>query len=98
MEIGPYARNCASCQPASAVQVTATMWSVKNLPKPGSARISARRASAAGDGLAWTAKVMAGTVPGVVVLITDLLHGGSSRGLEDSARYSSRDGVADLVR
>src|SRR5579884_159841 len=41
----------ASCQPASTLQDTLTMWSVKTFPKPGAARISASRSGDVGRGV-----------------------------------------------
>ena len=52
--IGPYAVTRASCQPASGVHSTVTMWSVKLTPNPGSARISATRSSEVGVGFGET--------------------------------------------
>ena len=45
---GPYGVTRASCQPSAGVHSTVNMWSVKWMPKPGLARISARRASSTG--------------------------------------------------
>ena len=49
MAIGPYGARVAACQPASAVQVTVTMWSVKTVPKPGFASTRARSSSERGE-------------------------------------------------
>ena len=51
---GPYGVIRASCQPFSGVHSTVTMWSVKCVPKPGLARISASSASLRG----WSDRVM----------------------------------------
>src|SRR3954454_5045821 len=67
IEIGPYARSEASCKPCSGVQVTETMWSVKYLPKPGLARISARCASGTGAGFGVT---LNSRLPTVVMGVT----------------------------
>ena len=45
---GPYGSIRAPCQPSAGVHSTVNMWSVKWTPKPGLARISARRASSTG--------------------------------------------------
>src|SRR3954471_14362248 len=91
----------APCQPASGVHSTVNMWSVKYCPKPGFARISARRPSGTatlegvmlismGDNLVglpgkWTRD---GRAHPVRPAVSD--GGGASAG------YSGGDRVADL--
>ncbi|CCH70598.1 hypothetical protein BN10_610009 [Phycicoccus elongatus Lp2] len=52
MEMLPYAVSSPECQPSPSpsVQVARIMWSVMNWPKPGAARISARRSGDTGLG------------------------------------------------
>src|SRR5919107_5512843 len=80
--IGPYAVMRASCQPATGVHSTVSMWSVKLTPNPGFARTWASRSSAAGSGRRCTemsSALMSCTVLG-------------------SARGARCDRVADLGR
>ena len=46
---GPYVVIRAPCQPSSGVHSTVNMWSVKWVPNPGLARISATSASLRGE-------------------------------------------------
>jgi hypothetical protein len=50
MEMLPYAVSSPECQPSPSLQVARIMWSVMNWPKPGAARISARRSGDTGLG------------------------------------------------
>ena len=82
---GPYGVTRAPCHPFSGVHSTVTMWSVKKVPKPGFARISASRASSTG----WLVRVV------LISMGRTLVHLRSSH---RSRRSPVDDGFLSLLR